>query len=143
MRTSSLTGLRSHSVRRRLLGVLVLATGLLVGALAHATPAGTDLLVGSAWPMYGHDSKHTFRSPLHGPTTNNLLTPTPVGNIIYSQAAVTLDGVFVFGAGFSTFGVRADGDLLWKTRVGAGASFSSPALDTNEFLYVGGRDNQL
>ena len=93
--------------------------------------------------MYGHDSKHTFRSPLLGPTTNNLLPLTSTPNIIYSQAAVTLDGVFVFGAGFSTFGVRADGHLLWKTKVGAEASFSSPALDTNEFLYIGGRDNQL
>ena len=56
---------------------------------------------------------------------------------------MTPDGVFIFGAGFSTFAVRADGELLWNTRVGAEASFSSPALDTNESLYIGGRDNQL
>lgn len=144
MTTSFLTSLRRHLVHSRWLGMLV-GTGLLVGALAQAAPAETDtkLLTSSAWPMYGHDPKHTFRSPLHGPTTDNLLPLTPVGNIIYSQAAVTLDGVFVFGAGFGTFGVRADGHLLWKTRVGAEASFSSPALDTNEFLYIGGRDNQL
>jgi outer membrane protein assembly factor BamB len=123
--------------------MLVLGAGLLVGALAHAAPAETELLTDSAWPMYGHDPKHTFRSPLHGPTDENLLPPTSVGNIIYSQAAVTLDGVFVFSAGFSTFGVRADGHLLWKTRVGAETSFSSPTLDTNDFLYIGGRDNQL
>lgn len=145
MTTSFLTSLRRHLVQSRWLGMLV-GTGFLVGALAQAAPAETDtqLLTKSAWPMYGHDPKHTFRSTtLHGPTTNNLLPLTPVGNIIYSQAAVTLDGVFVFGVGFGTFGVRADGHLLWKTRVGAEASFSSPALDTNEFLYIGGRDNQL
>ena len=144
MRTSFLTRVRSRLVHNRWLGVLI-GTGLLVGALAQVAPAETDteLLTSSAWPMYGHDPKHTFRSPLLGPTTNNLLPKTLIGNIIYSQAAVTLDGVFIFSAGFSTFGVRADGHLLWKTRVGAETSFSSPALDTNEFLYIGGRDNQL
>jgi outer membrane protein assembly factor BamB len=105
--------------------------------------AVTVLLGTSDWPMYGHDPKHTFRSSLLGPTTNNLLSPTPVGNIIYSQATVTADGVFIFGAGVNTFAVRADGELLWKTRVAAEASFSTPTLDSSNHLYVGGRDNQL
>lgn len=143
MRTSAFAGFRRRAVQGLLLGLAVLGAVLLAGPLAPPAAADTELLTDSAWPMYGHDSKHTFRSPLHGPTTGNLLAPTVLANIIYSQAAATLDGVFVFGSGFSTFGVRADGRLLWKTPVGAEASFSSPALDTNEFLYIGGRDNQL
>jgi hypothetical protein len=143
MNASFATKLRGHLLRSPWLRVLVLGTACLAGAVSQPAEAGTKLLTASDWPMYGHDPKHTFRSPLLGPTDANLLPPTSVGNIIYSQAAVTLDGVFVFGAGVSTFGVRADGHLLWRTRVGAEASFSSPALDTNDFLYIGGRDNQL
>jgi outer membrane protein assembly factor BamB len=142
MRNGFLPKLGNYLARRRWFGVRVLGTGLLVAALAQAASADTVLL-NSAWPMYGHDPKHTFRTSLHGPTNSNLLSLTPIGNIIYSQAAATVGGVFIFGAGFSTFGVRADGQLLWKTRVGAEASFSSPALDTDDFLYIGGRDNQL
>ena len=142
MRNSVLTNVRRAAVRCRWLTALVLATGLLVGAPALAVSADTVLL-NSAWPMYGHDSKHTFRTSLRGPTNNNLLPPTSIGNIIYSQATATVDGLFVLSAGFSTFGVRADGEILWKTRVGAETSFSTATLDTDDFLYVGGRDNQM
>jgi hypothetical protein len=142
MKPSIVTRLRSHVVRGGWLAVLVLGTGLVIGALAPPAQAVTDLLP-SAWPMYGHDPQHTFRSPLNGPITNELQSPTPIGNIIYSQAVVTLDGLFVFSAGFSTFGVSADGTKVWQSLVGAEASFSTATLDTNGFLYIGGRDNQL
>jgi outer membrane protein assembly factor BamB len=111
------------------------------GLAAHADPDVT-VLAGSVWPMYGHDVKHTFRSDLVGPANGNLLVPVKLGNST-TQAAVAPDGVLVFGAGFNTFGVRIDGKLLWKTRVGAETLNSSPALDGNGFLYIGGRDNQL
>src|SRR5262245_17677063 len=110
MKPSIVTRLRSHAVRGGWLAVLVLGTGLVLGALAPAAEAVTDLLP-SAWPMYGYDPKHTFRSPLPGPTTGNFRTATPVGNIIYSQAVVTLDGVIVFSSGFGTFGLRPNGTL--------------------------------
>src|SRR5580765_3553239 len=142
MRNDFLPRLGNYLARRGRLGARVLGAGLLVTALAQAA-AADSVLLNSAWPMYGHDPKHTFRTSQHGQTNNTLLSPTPIGNIIYSQAAVTVGGVFIFGAGFSTFAVRADGQLLWKTRVGAEASFSSPALNTNDSLFIGGRDNQL
>ncbi len=142
MRTIARAGRNGRVARGRMLETLVLGAALLIGAAASSASADTTLL-NSKWPMYGHDPKHTFRSPFSGPTTNNLLPATSIGNIIYSQATATLDGVFIFGSGFSTFAVRADGTLLWKTPVGAEASFSTPTLDTNGFLYVGGRDNQL
>ena len=139
-------------MRRPARGMTVAATyvAIVLGALAAcsvrtaAADSGTSVLATTPWPMFGHDSKHTFRSSLLGPTTNHMLARTRLGNIINSQPAVSADGIFVFGGGgFATVGVRADGVLLWRTPVGAEAKFSGPALDTNGFLYIGGRDNKL
>jgi hypothetical protein len=94
--------------------------------------------------MYGHDAKHTFRTDLLGPATPNLLTPvTDLVDKITSQPTVSPSGMFVVGAGFSAWGVRADGRLLWGSRLAADARWSSAAFDTNGFFYMGDRGNAL
>src|SRR5262249_51237068 len=121
----------------------VLYAALALSMVLRARDSSATVLLDSSWPMYGHDVKHTFRSALLGPTDGHLLDPTPIGNACQGQAAVTSDGVFVFGCGSSTGAVRADGLLLWRTLLEEQASISGPALDTSGFLYVGSRDNQL
>src|SRR5262249_29959144 len=99
--------------------VAALASAALV-ALAQASQAGdlaTTVLLDSPWPMYGHDVKHTFRSPLVASTDGHLLAPTPLPDVTKNEAVATDDGKFIMGSGFSTVAVRADGAPLWQTRV--------------------------
>jgi PQQ-like domain len=127
-----------------LCAAIVLSALAVCSVRVAAADSATTVLANTPWPMFGHDAKHTFRTSLLGPTTNHMLPRTRTGNIVNSQPAVSSDGIFVYGGGgFATVGVRADGLLLWRTPVGAEAKFSGPALDTNGFLYIGGRDNKL
>jgi len=148
---------------RRALGRLALGgviSTLLAAATSPARASGdTTALLDSAWPMYGHDAKHTFRSPFVGPADGNLLAPTELDSLIDTEAVVTSQGLFVFGGGFldpnhvsprggnslrgMMFGVRADGYVLWRQQEGGEIGSASGALDTNGFVYHGGRDNQL
>lgn len=120
---------------------------LLVAAclvLFQTGPARADaVLANSAWPMYGHDAKHTFRSNLVGPSDGNLLAPTVLSDKITTQPTISPNGTIVVGVGFATFGVRPDGVALWRSKLGADAKFSSAVFDTNGFFYIGARDNRL
>ena len=148
---------------RRALGRLALGgvvSALIAVAASPVRASGdTTALLDSPWPMYGHDAKHTFRSPLVGPADGNLLAPTELDSLIDTEAVVTDQGLFVFGGGFldpdhvsprggnslrgMMFGVRADGYVLWRQQEGGEIGSASGALDTNGFVYHGGRDNHL
>jgi outer membrane protein assembly factor BamB len=109
---------------------------------AQAADLSKTVLANTAWPMYGHDSKHTFRSSLTGPTSANMLPPLGLGDKITTSPSVTPDGIFLVGVGFRMKGVRADGQILWK-RTQVDARYSSPVIDTNGFFYYGERGNNL
>jgi outer membrane protein assembly factor BamB len=109
--------------------------------------------------MYGHDVKHTFRSNLVGPADGSFLDPTPVNNEVRTEPVVSSDGLFFIGGAWldpthvsarggnslrgAELAVRADGYLLWETLEGGSVLTASGAVDTDGFLYYGGRDNIL
>jgi outer membrane protein assembly factor BamB len=128
--------------RRGAFSALLITTILLLGTSAVQADPNT-VLANSMWPMYGHDSKHTFQTSFVGPAVPNQLDPIQVPDKITSQATVTPDGLFLVDMGFSVIGVRSDGRRLWQSRLAADAKFSAPTVDTNGFFYVGDRGNAL
>jgi outer membrane protein assembly factor BamB len=126
--------------RERVFSAL-LATAILLLAASRVQADPNTVLAGSVWPMYGHDTKHTFRTSAVGPTVPNLLDPVVVPDKVTSQPTVSADGTFLVDMGFSVIGVRADGRRLWQSRLAADAKFSAPTADTNGFFYVGDRGN--
>jgi len=93
--------------------------------------------------MYGHDSKHTFRTSLIGPADPNLLPTSNLGDKITTQITVSPTGMLVAGAGFAAWGIRADGRIFWRSKLAADAKLSSAAFDTDGFFYIGDRGNAL
>jgi outer membrane protein assembly factor BamB len=150
-RPSSLRAIRSTALAAFVLGFL----------LVGSTPAHSDptVLEDSPWPMYGHDVKHTFRSSLVGPADGTFLDPTPINNEVRTEPVVSSDGLFFIGGAWldpthvsprggnslrgAELAVRADGYLLWETLEGGSLLTASGAVDTDGFLYYGGRDNIL
>jgi hypothetical protein len=78
-----------------------------------------------------------------GPTVPNLLPLTQLPDKITSQPTIAPDGTIIVDLGFSVFGVRADGVILWKSPLTADAKFSAATIDTNGFFYVGDRGNSF
>lgn len=128
--------------RSRRTTLLLSAALLLTGVTrSHADP--NTVLANTLWPMYGHDVKHTFRTSMVGPTTTNLLETTPLGDKITTQPTVSADGLILVAAGFSAWGVRADGRILYQAKLKGDEKLSSATFDTNGFFYIGDRGNAL
>jgi len=93
----------------------------------------------SAWPMHGHDNRHTGLSP--NSTANNL------GEekwwffndelFIEGSPVVDNDGMIYFGCwDYYLYAINPNGSFKWKCYIGGGVD-SSPAIDENGVLYVG------
>jgi len=67
--------------------------------LWSVTPAATDQLASSPWPMFHHDLNHTGLSPYYGPNTATLKWIFPAGDdrAIVSSAVIAEDGTIYIG----------------------------------------------
>jgi len=87
------------------------------------------------WPMLGHDSKHTGRSP-YSTTDNNYIekwrfrTDSPID----SSPVIDKNGT-IYVAGGSFYAINPNGTLKWKKEdIWFGGS--SPVIDKNGIIYV-------
>ena len=101
----------------------------------------------SAWPMFGHDVKHTGRSP-YGPEDGN----TPVvkwkfwmDGMMISSPAIDENGTIYIGAEDfqdSFFAIYPNGTEKWRFGIG-NHILSSPAIGSDGIIYVGSNIGKL
>ena len=105
----------------------------------------SDGSMDSAWPMFGHDARHTGRSPYSTASnpgtekwrfkTDNWVSDTPV---------IDEDGIIYFGSFSGYFyAIYPDGTQKWRSKLGGVIYYSSPAIDENGTIYVGCWDHYL
>lgn len=130
---------------RSVLSVLIPA--LLLWMTPLPSSAAEPQLANSPWPMFMHDSRHTGRATIDGPSTNavQVLWSYKTLSRIKTSPAIGTDGTIYFGAGFSPICAlnHTNGTLKWCTEGGGDASVSSPTIASNGTIYMGARDNKL
>jgi len=94
----------------------------------------------SAWPMHGHDNRHTGLSPYS--TAGNLGEEKwwyMDDDHIEGSPVVDNDGVIYFGSWDGhIYAINPNGTFKWKCYLGGGGGVdSSPTIDENGVLYVG------
>lgn len=116
--------------------------------LLVAVPASAQL-ANSAWPMYGHDLRHTGQSPYNGP----IETPSVkwVAHVApYVKAAPIIgpnDRVYLgYNLKLCAFDPdtgATDNATFWCFQLPARMRRNAAAVDVNGTVYVGARDNRL
>ena len=111
----------------------------------HSLQTITDGIMDSAWPMFGHDIRHTGRSH-YGPTGNTpvLKWKFTMNGYVVSSPAIDKEGTIYIG-GISDrclFAINPDGTEKWR-----GETYdkirSSPAIGKDGTVYVGDCDGYL
>jgi outer membrane protein assembly factor BamB len=122
-----------------------------------AAGAATGVAQTSSWPMFRHDVQHTGRTVYTGAPGPVLRWAFPANDGIASSPSIGADGTVYVGAGgyfggyrdSSLYAIRQDGSMKWQFKTGKGTPqqsagvFSSPAIDSDGTIYVGGLDSYL
>jgi outer membrane protein assembly factor BamB len=94
------------------------------------------------WPMFLHDSSHTGRSTLPGPSRGDILWAFPITAGDPSSPIVGPDGTVYVGSETGLYAVNPDGTQKWKFATGR-QIISSPAIDINGIVYFGCLDSKI
>jgi len=94
------------------------------------------------WPMFLHDSSHTGRSALPGPSSGDILWAFPITAGDPSSPIVGPDGTVYVGSETGLYAVNPDGTQKWKFATGR-QIISSPAIDMNGIVYFGCLDSKI
>jgi len=95
------------------------------------------------WPMFGHNLKHTWRSPYNGPQKPQVKWRFPLETGWRAAPAIGGDGTIYIGSrDKNLYAINPNGVLRWKFLAGGGIT-SSPAIDRDGTIYVGSEDNSL
>jgi outer membrane protein assembly factor BamB len=120
------------------------ATGLNEMIKEESTVAD-DGPMDSAWPMFGHDVRHTGRSPFgaKGIGVEKWKLNLSTGSI-HSSPAIDKDGTIYIGSSLDhcLFAINSDGSEKWRCVIGDWAH-SSPAIAADGTIYVGCDDGYL
>lgn len=98
----------------------------------------------SAWPMFGHDVKHTGRSP-YSVDGNN---PYFLWKYFYwdasfhSSPVIDNDGIIYIGSAFYFFAINPNGTLKWKFRTDE-LIRDSAAIADDGTIYIGDIEGKL
>jgi len=98
----------------------------------------------SAWPMFGHDARHTGRSPYStagntGVEIWRFKTEGPVDG----GPVIGDDGTIYFGDwAYYFYALYPDGTFKWKYRTNGGIT-STPAIGDDGTVYIGSWDHKL
>lgn len=114
---------------------------LLFGGLRQAE----SQLAETAWPMYGHDLRHTWRSSYDGPLKPQLKWKFRLEKRVspYSSPAIGEDGtVYIGSEDQNLYAISPDGTLRWKFPTGDRV-ISSPAIAQDGTIYIGSEDFNL
>ncbi|MBN1889177.1 MAG: DUF11 domain-containing protein [Thermoflexales bacterium] len=102
----------------------------------------------SAWPMVGRDWSNSSRTMSVGPKEPLLVAWQfqTISSTFNSRPAVGPGEVIYIGSSGGDdqlYALSRQGDVLWTYPISGGVSTSSPAVDANETVYVGGVDGFL
>lgn len=91
------------------------------------------------WWMYGHDQRHTGRSPYNGPQSASLLWTYTYGDEVDSSPAIGAGGAVVAGTDMHRLEpVNPDGTPAWAVPFDTGGSGRcSPAIALDGTVYIG------
>jgi PGF-pre-PGF domain-containing protein len=117
-------------------------------AMSGYSVIGTDAdtPAGSAWPMYGHDLRHTGLSPYTGPEIPAQLWSHKASSAFYVQPVLDADGTIYAGSRNKVFyAINSNGTLKWSYTVPSqkGQIYTAAAIDSDGTVYFGSRDAKL
>ena len=127
--------------KRTLISVFILCM------LCMPVSKGIAGLDNGAWPMRGHDSRHTSQSQYIESAFGELKWQYKMGAtnsyVRYSAPAIGADGTVYVGSYIGDVNaINPDGTLKWSYRTGA-QIISSPAVGADGTIYVGSYDDYL
>ncbi len=93
-------------------------------------------LMDSAWPMHGHNIRHTGRSPYSTVDTWDLLWRFDTTGWALGSPSIDNNGTIYIGAWYF-YAVYPNGTLKWKYNPGDTIEQCCPAIDENGVIYVG------
>ena len=97
----------------------------------------------AAWPMFGHDARHTMRSPYVGPQTPELQWRLHLGGAVSTAPTIGYDGTIYLGCeDGAVSAVRPDGTLAWSFQE-HGAVSGSPAVGVDGAVYVAAANDHV
>ena len=123
-------------------------TVLVAAALFCSPPALVGQAADTAWPMFGHDMRHTWRSPHVGPESPAQVWRYETEPHIESPAAVGSDGKLYVGSSGGPYAgtddhylyaLAPEGSLIWRYRAD-GSIEASPAIGSDGTIYMGSND---
>jgi uncharacterized delta-60 repeat protein len=97
----------------------------------------------AAWPMLGHDIRHTGQSEYTENAFGELKWRYQTGDIVRSSPAIGFDGVIYVGSGDKyLYALNPNGTLKWRYQTSRGVS-TSPAIAADGTVYVRSDDEYL
>jgi len=125
----------------------VIAAGRNVDRYPLMVPAtdetDADGLADSPWPMFGHDARHTGRSPFKGPEHPTLKWSLEIGESDEATPVIGKDGTIYIGSHDRILNaVSPDGNLKWSFPTRS-SILRSAVLATDGTIYVGDVDGNL
>jgi|GEM_PF-1445228 len=122
-------------------GNAVLAPKTMSGYSVIGTDSETP--AGSAWPMYGHDLRHTGLSPYTGPEFPVQLWSHKASSAFYVQPVLDADGTVYAGSRNKVFyAVNSNGTLKWSYTA-PNQIYTAAAIDSEGTVYFGNRDAKI
>jgi outer membrane protein assembly factor BamB len=101
-------------------------------------------LANTAWPMFGHDLKHTGRSTYNGPTNPTLKWTYNMVSAVISSPSIGEDGTIYVGSMNKKFyALNPSGTLKWTYVTGDSIGRTSPAIDKDGNIYFGSNDKNI
>ncbi|WP_292385116.1 PQQ-binding-like beta-propeller repeat protein [Methanoculleus sp. UBA430] len=114
-------------------------------AMSGYSVIGTDAdtPAGSAWPMYGHDLRHTGLSPYTGPEFPVQLWSHKASSAFYVQPVLGADGTVYAGSRNRVFyAINSNGTLKWSYTV-PNQIYTAAAIDNEGTVYFGNKDAKI
>nr|BAL52710.1 cell surface protein [uncultured prokaryote] len=112
-------------------------------------PQTVIIIIGQPWPMFGHDSQHTGRSPFVGPQTNNVkwtFVPPAEGDhdqsikltmpVVAQDGTIYVQGAWSYGGGQRLYALNPDGTLKWKVGLRNDAFGLAIGIGDDSTLYL-------
>lgn len=124
---------------------LLIGSILGLGLVLIGASVGSSQLADASWPMFGHDLKHTGRSPYPGVQIPTKKWEYLTGFSIVSSPAIGADGTIYVGSRDNRnrlYAINPDGTKKWEFLTGDDVGFS-PAIGADGTIYVGSLDHKL
>lgn len=126
----------------RIVMLLIILTGSSTNSCSGepdhtGSTTGKDALADTAWPMVGHDRRHTCLSPARGPRSFSVKWTTTLPSTVFTTSGGAIDGSgnLILGTMREVLCISPQGQILWQY-VTAGSIYGSPAIASDGTVYV-------